>query len=608
MVVALAVLAPLTSVSAQSLPRAVLVLDQSDADSAWFEAFSSAFRASLNARSATQISVYSEHIDLNRFSGLRHDDVVRTFLRDKFSERPIGVIVAQGSGALDFLTRAPLWPNTPVVMAAVDDATVARLRLPPNVTGTTYRLTFRDAVASAKMLVPNLKRIALVGDPFERQAVRGHFKEEIPAAAAGLEVIDLLGLPMTDLLNRVAVLPEDTAIIYTAINTDGAGVVYHPHEALKAVSQAANRPIVIDAETSVGYGGTGGLIVSPRLVGADTADLVLRVLGGQKPSEIPNAKGGFARPIFDWRELQRFGVDERRLPEDSQIRFRPPTLWDQYRWQVVAVTAMLLTQALMISGLLIERRRRHLAEADARRRRLELMHLNRTAITSALSGAVAHELNQPLGAIQSYAEAATLYLKADPPNILRVEQILEHIRQDDKRAADIISQLRALLKKSETIELQEFDLNEVVRDTLQIAGPQAMKQGVELSGLPTNGRLPVQGNRIQLQQAILNLVMNGIDAIQNGASGPGRITVQTTTVGDLQTEVSVTDSGTGIPADKLKKVFDAFYTTKRNGTGLGLSIARTIVETYGGTIWAENRAGGGAVFRFTLPLSKASAI
>jgi ABC-type uncharacterized transport system substrate-binding protein len=193
---------------------------------------------------------------------------VRTFLYDKFSERPIGVIVAQGSGALDFLTRANLWPNTPVIMAAVDDATVARLRLPPNVTGTTYRLTFRDAVASAKMLVPNLKRIALVGDPFERQAVRGHFKEEIPAAVTGLEVIDLLGLPMMELLKRVAVLPEDTAIIYTAINTDG----YHPHEALKAISQVANRPIVIDAETSVGYGGTGGLIVSPRLVGMAPLD------------------------------------------------------------------------------------------------------------------------------------------------------------------------------------------------------------------------------------------------------------------------------------------------------------------------------------------------
>ena len=253
---AFAVLASATSVAAQSLPRTVLVLDQSDADSVWFEAFSSAFRAALNAKSATQVSVYSEHIDLNRFSGARHDDVVRTFLRDKFGERPIGVIVAQGSGALDFLTRAHLWPNAPVVMAAVDDATVARLRLPPNVIGTTYRLTFRDAVASAKTLVPDLKQIALVGDPFERQAVRSHFKAEIPVVTAGLELIDLLGLPMAELLKRVAVLPEDTAIIYTAINTDGAGVVYHPHEALRAVSQAANRPIVIDAETSVGFGGT----------------------------------------------------------------------------------------------------------------------------------------------------------------------------------------------------------------------------------------------------------------------------------------------------------------------------------------------------------------
>src|SRR5262245_58149191 len=158
-VLALALLAPLTSV-AETLPLSVLILDQSDADSAWFQAFSSEFRATLNAKSATQISVYSEHVDLNRFSGPRHDDVVRAFLHDKFSGRPIGVIVGQGSGALDFLTRAQILPNTPVVMAAVDDATVARLRLSPNITGTTYRLTFRDAVASAKMLVPNLKRIA----------------------------------------------------------------------------------------------------------------------------------------------------------------------------------------------------------------------------------------------------------------------------------------------------------------------------------------------------------------------------------------------------------------------------------------------------------------
>src|SRR5262245_19761920 len=602
-VLALAVLAPLTSV-AESLPLSVLILDQSDSDSAWFQAFSSEFRATLNAKSTTQISVYSEHLDFNRFSGPRHDDVVRAFLDDKFSKKQIGVIVAQGSGALDFLMRAHLWPNTPVVMAAVDDATIARLRLPSNVTGTTYRLTFRDAVASAKLLVPNMKRIALVGDPLERQAVRGHFKEEIPAAMDELELIDLLGLPMTELLKRVATLPEDTAIIYTAINIDGAGVAYHPHEALKTVSQAANSPIVIDAETSVGFGGTGGLIASARLVGADTAGLVLRILDGQKPADIPIAKGNFARPIFDWRELQRFGVDAGKLPKDSDIRFRPPTFWDQYRWQAITVAALLLIQALMISGLLIERRRRRFAEIDARRHLLELTHLNRTAAVSVMSTSIAHELGQPLGAIQSYADASTLYLKKNPPALEKVQQILANIRRDDQRAADIIDRIRGLLKKKDEFESQDFDFNEVAQGALEIVRAEGKKRGVEFDETLASVALPVRGDRIHLQQVILNLVMNGLDAMDNCASGSRRMSVQTALADGPALTFLVMDTGSGIPIDKLNQVFDAFYTTKRHGTGLGLSIAREIVEASGGKIWAENRPGGGAILCVTLPLSK----
>src|SRR5215470_12568839 len=181
------------SATAEPLPRSVLILDQSDTDSAWYQSFSSSFRSTLNAGSAARVSVYAEHLDFSRFNGPRHDALMRGYLRDKFSDRPIGVVVAQGSSALEFIirSRAELWPKVPVVFAAVDDATVARLRLPPDVTGITYQLTFHDAVASAKMLVAGLRRIAIVGDPFERQAVRSHFKQEIPAFAAELEVIDL---------------------------------------------------------------------------------------------------------------------------------------------------------------------------------------------------------------------------------------------------------------------------------------------------------------------------------------------------------------------------------------------------------------------------------
>ena len=603
-VFAIVALAAPTSVAAQSLPRTVLILDQSGADSAWFRVFYPAFQATLNDKATTQISVYTEHLDLNRFSGPRRDDVLRTFLRDKYSETPIGVIVAQGSGALDFVMRTPLWPDTPVVIAAVDDTTIARLKPPPNVTGATYRYTFRDIVASAKMLVPNLKRLALVGQRFETQSYNSHFNEELPAATAGFDVIDLLGLPMADVLKRVAALPEDTAIIYTGIDIDGAGVVYYPPEALKIISQNANRPIAIGVSSWVGFGGTGGLITSAGLVGADAAERVVRVLAGEKPSDTPIVKGNFTQPIFDWRELQRFGVDERNLPKDSEIRFRPLTFWAQYRWLAITGITILLAQTLMISGLLIEHRRRRFAEADAQRHLLEVTHLNRTAALSVMSTSIAHELGQPLGAIQNSAESAKLFLNKNPPALERVEQILTNISRDNQRAADIISRIRGLLKKKDAIELQEFDLNDVARDALQIVRVEAKERRVEIDDTLANCALPVRGDRVHLQQVIINLAMNGLDAMENCAAGNRRMSVQTALADVSTLKFLVIDSGPGIPADKLNQVFDAFYTTKRRGTGLGLSIAREIVEASGGKIWAENRPGGGGILCFTLPLSK----
>jgi signal transduction histidine kinase len=237
-----------------------------------------------------------------------------------------------------------------------------------------------------------------------------------------------------------------------------------------------------------------------------------------------------------------------------------------------------------------------------RQRLLEVIHLNRTATAGALSASVAHELNQPLAAIQSSAEAAELYLKAEPPNLARVEQILAHIRRDDQRASEIISHLRGMLKKRSDVELEEFDFNDVVRDVFHILDPEALKRGVTLSANHAEISLPVRADKIHLQQVIFNLALNGMDAMQDCAPG-GKMSIQTALVGESVVEVSVADSGMGIPKDKLNEVFDTFYTTKQQGTGLGLSIARTIIETYGGRIWAENRPGGGAVFRFTLPLS-----
>ena len=158
--------------------------------------------------------------------------------------------------------------------------------------------------------MPNLKRIALVGDSWERQAVRRHYKEEIPSFAGEFEFIDLIGLPMTEIRKRVAALPDDTAIIYTSVTLDGAGTAYIPHEGLAAFAEVANRPIVVDVETNIGHGGAGGFITTPGPVGQAAARLALRILDGENASTIPVTTGDFTRPVFDWRQLQRFGISE----------------------------------------------------------------------------------------------------------------------------------------------------------------------------------------------------------------------------------------------------------------------------------------------------------
>jgi C4-dicarboxylate-specific signal transduction histidine kinase len=222
-----------------------------------------------------------------------------------------------------------------------------------------------------------------------------------------------------------------------------------------------------------------------------------------------------------------------------------------------------------------------------------------------LSASIAHELNQPLGAILSNTEAAEVLLAADPPDLGQLKEILADIRHADQRAADIIQNLRNLLRRKTKAERQDFDLNDAITASLRILAPEAQKRGIALSAKGVERPLVVRADRVHLQQVILNLAMNGMDAMNSSAPDARRITIETALNGGSEVEVSVIDSGTGIPGENFEHVFDTFYTTKQDGTGLGLSIARTIVEIYGGKISGANRPDGGAIFRFTLPLAQA---
>ena len=231
----------------------------------------------------------------------------------------------------------------------------------------------------------------------------------------------------------------------------------------------------------------------------------------------------------------------------------------------------------------------------------ELAHMNRQATAGQLSASIAHELNQPLGAILNNVEAAALMIKSPSPNLKEIETILDDIRRDDLRAAEVIKRLRRLLTRG-GFDPQEVDLNEVVREVLQIVSAQAAARDVRLDSKLAQQRLRVNGDRVQLQQVILNLIVNGIEAIAETPNGVREIACSSW-ASDGKAFISIRDTGPGIPSDRLERLFEPFFTTKQDGMGMGLCIAHAIIEAHGGELWAESRPSG-AVFHVTLPLAK----
>jgi two-component system, LuxR family, sensor kinase FixL len=246
------------------------------------------------------------------------------------------------------------------------------------------------------------------------------------------------------------------------------------------------------------------------------------------------------------------------------------------------------------------------AEQEMLLLRQEIAHVGRVSMMGQLASALAHELNQPLGAILRNAEAAELFMENESPDLDEIRAILADIRKDDQRAGSVIDRMRALLKRRD-LETRPLGLGELVGDVASLARADAASRQVKLD-VDVAGGLPlVRGDRVHLQQVLLNLVLNGMDAL-NGVSPQDRCVSVTARLDGTQTvEIAVSDTGHGIPADKLAHVFDPFFTTKPNGIGMGLPISRTIVEAHGGRLWAENNNGGGAAFRFTLPIAEEAA-
>ena len=527
-----------------------------------------------------------------------------------YARQPPDLIVAIGSPAGRFVQRhrADLFPTTPMLLAAVEVRRVEPSMLSGQDAVVGVRFDQAALVENILRLLPETKAIAMIiGNSPVEQFWAGEQKRILgPLLENKVDLIFYNELPFGEILTKVASLPPHTAIFFQQMAVDGAGAIYGDKEPLKRIYEVANAPIFSFDEVYFNGEIVGGPMWSPTEGSRRMAAAAVRLLRGENAAGINVPPIGFSVPKYDWRQLQRWNISESRLPPGSEIWFREPTAWQRYSWQIAFIVAVFLIQAGLIAILLREHRRRQLAEVQSRQRMAELAHVNRFSTAGELTASIAHEINQPLGSILTNAETAAAILKsqspdiAERPDIVELKDIVNDILHDDRRASEVIRRMRSLLKKA-PFELKNLDLNDLVRDTVDFLSSLAVGRKVELVSRIAPETLPILGDRIQLQQVILNLVVNGIDAMKDTPAEERAISIRTSRVENFA-ELSVSDRGPGIPEDKLKVVFEPFYTSKAQGMGMGLSIARTIIEAHDGMICAKNRDHGGATFRVQLPL------
>jgi PAS domain S-box-containing protein len=270
------------------------------------------------------------------------------------------------------------------------------------------------------------------------------------------------------------------------------------------------------------------------------------------------------------------------------------------RWVVARDKAIHGPRGIRRMGTMVDITERKQTEIELREQRAELAHVARISTMGELAASLAHELNQPLTAILSNAQAALRFLSSKPSDIEEVREILQDIVQDNSRASEVIRRMRALVKK-EDIEFASLDLAGLIRDVVVLLHSDAILQNIKISLSLAENLTTVLGDKVQLQQVVLNLLLNAFDAMKDCAALEREVKVRAEPYGAALIKVAVSDRGMGLSVDKLDKIFEPFYTTKgEEGLGMGLSICRSIIEAHGGRLWAENNAGAGATFYFTL--------
>jgi signal transduction histidine kinase len=596
---ALVLLAAMDIAAAQ--PKRVLMLHSFGPHFGPWNAISARLREELRKQSPTPIDLYENALQGERSGEPQGERRFLDYLNGLFQDRNLDLIVVIGAPAARFVlrNRPEFFHSIPVLIAAADERTLSPDQLTANDATVPVKIDPSMLVDNILQILPETTDIAVaIGDsPLERFWL-AEIQRSFQRFGTRVTFHWFNKLTADEMVKQALTLPPRSAIYYATVRVDASGEPQEEDRVLGRLLETGRSPIFTYIDTDFGRGIVGGPMLSSQQIAQQAAAVAVRVLGGESPATIKTPPLGETAPRYDWRELRRWKISETSLPPGSIVEFRQPTVWETYRWQILLLSAAILVQAAMIMVLLYEHRRRRVAEETARSSMSELMQMNRIATAGELSASIAHEVNQPLTGISARASAAVRWLAKDPPDIEKVRNMLREIVNASDRAANVVSSVRSMFKK-DSMERSAVDINKLIRTILEIVRVELQKNGVELQTALSEGLPTVECDPVQLQQVILNLVVNAVEAMQTVQ--PRLLRIESRLIPPHTVRVLVQDTGKGVDPLHLDRIFRPLVTTKERGMGMGLSICHSIIQSHGGRIWVEAAAPRGAIFQFELP-------
>jgi signal transduction histidine kinase len=586
---------------AQPAVRQVLMLQSFDRGTFTVDQFTSYFRIELDRRATEPVNVVQVVVGPTGFVAAPEQAVVN-YIRSTFVDRPkpdLIVTVAGPAAVFARKYRQELFPDTPLLFASVDRRFLDDAPLGDKEAAVSVDNQFSRIIETILQLRLGITQVFMVmgSSPLGRfwrrelESEFGRFHDRLTFDWSN-------DLSLQEILRRCTSLPEHSAILYVSFGTDAAGTALPDEQLFADLRKTANAPLFAAQSVFLGQGIVGGSLLSVDEMSRDTADVAVRLLHGAAATSIDVPLRLPGQPTFDWRELQRWGIPESRLPPGSIVLYRAPSLWSAYRSTVLSAMGVLAIQSLLIVGLLYQRRARRRAEIESRNNLALAADASRRLTMSALTSSIAHELGQPLSSMIHNAQAGRMMITADRATPDTIGEILADIETEGVQAAQIIDRHRTMLRGRQ-LDTKPIDLHAVIDESLALVAHDLRTRQIEASVNLSPSPCIITGDEVLLQQVMVNLLVNAMDAMADTPPTRRRVTISTE-VSAADVGVSVCDAGTGLPAQIDGALFTPFVTTKAHGLGIGLTITQTIIDAHRGTIDARNNPEGGATFTVTL--------